>query len=67
MSIKIIVNGVEREIQEGLSLKGLIDELSIKQDIVVEHNGSIIPMNEWGNLLLHNGDSLEVVSIVGGG
>ena len=35
--------------------------------IAVERNGDIVPKAQYGETVLHDGDSLEVVSFVGGG
>ena len=35
--------------------------------IAVEKNGDIVPKAQYGETLLEDGDSLEVVSFVGGG
>jgi sulfur carrier protein len=67
MRISVYINGSVREIEEGQSLRGLIDELCLRHGLVIEYNGSIVPMNEWDNLILNDGDKLELVSIVGGG
>ncbi len=35
--------------------------------IAVERNGNIVPKAQYGETLLNDGDSVEVVSFVGGG
>jgi sulfur carrier protein len=35
--------------------------------IAVEHNGDIVPKVQYGETVLKDGDSVEVVSFVGGG
>lgn len=35
--------------------------------IAVERNGEIVPKSQYGNTVLKDGDSVEVVSFVGGG
>ena len=35
--------------------------------IAIERNGDIVPKAQYGETVLHDGDSLEVVSFVGGG
>lgn len=35
--------------------------------IAVECNGDIVPKAKYGEIILRNGDSIEVVSFVGGG
>ena len=44
--------------------------LSVECDlkrIAVERNGEIVPKAEYDNTVLQNGDTVEVVSFVGGG
>ena len=69
MNIKL--NGETKVINhsdEELFLEGLIPQLGYQpQLIVVELNGVIIPPQEWINAKINDGDSLEVVTIVGGG
>lgn len=35
--------------------------------IVIEYNGDILPKSKWGDTVLADGDSVEIVSFVGGG
>lgn len=35
--------------------------------IAIERNGEIIPKSQYGEIILKDGDSVEVVSFVGGG
>ena len=35
--------------------------------IAVERNGEIVPKSDYGNTVLADGDTVEVVSFVGGG
>ena len=35
--------------------------------IAVERNGDIVPKAQYGEIVLNDGDSVEVVSFVGGG
>ena len=61
------VNGEKLEIQG----KSLIDYLSeSKYDmkrIAVELNGDIVPKAEYPNIVFADGDTVEIVSFVGGG
>lgn len=35
--------------------------------VAVELNGDILPKSQYGNTILQDGDSMEIVSFVGGG
>ena len=66
--MKIIVNGEEREIGDGILLSTLIQELGIScARVAVEKNREIIPPEAYENTQLKQGDRLEIVSFVGGG
>lgn len=64
----IKLNGKEVNNADGLPLeKLLIGEGYSLQRIAVELNGEIIPKAQYGQTNIKDGDSLEVVSFVGGG
>ena len=68
--MKIKVNGEERLIQtnKSISLNKTIRLLGYASNtVVVEVNKLIINSAEWDEKYIKNGDSLEIVSIVGGG
>ena len=66
--MKIQINGEAREIEEGLTIGGLLDELKIRPArVVIELNRSIISREVYTATRLNEGDSLEIVHFVGGG
>ncbi|MCX7882426.1 MAG: sulfur carrier protein ThiS [Brevinematales bacterium] len=66
--MKILVNGEEKTLLSPLSLQKYLEELGISsQRVVVEYNGKILPKEQWGNTLLSEGDTVEIVHFVGGG
>ena len=69
--MKLKINGDIKTIEysdEDLPLERLIQNLGYQpQLVVVELNGLIINPQEWISTLIKDGDSLEVVTIVGGG
>ena len=68
--MKIRVNGEERDVQsnKSISLNETIKLLGYSSNtVVVEVNKVIINSAEWEENYIKNGDSLEIVSIVGGG
>lgn len=71
MSLTLILNGQPRTFyapSQPATLDQLIAELGFKGDrIAIEHNGAIAPRASWQELILSNGDRLEVVHFVGGG
>ena len=56
------VEAVDKSLAEYLEEKAF----DIKK-IAVEINGEIVPKSKYSETVLHDGDSVEVVSFVGGG
>ena len=66
--MKIVLNGEEMAIEEGLTLKALVERLAEDpRGIAIERNLEIVPKTEHGATVLQDGDRLEVVQFVGGG
>ena len=69
--MRIKVNGKEKNIElknEKALLSSTLELLGYRPNtIVVELNDLIINSLKWENVILKEGDSLEIVSIVGGG
>ena len=69
--MKIKVNGEEKKIDffdGNPSLSNILSSIGYKRNtIVVELNNLIINSKKWDKVILKDGDSLEIVSIVGGG
>lgn len=66
--MKIKVNGRERDVPEGASLQDFILHTGIRPEgIIAELNRKVIRRDSWKEALLISGDSLELVSLVGGG
>lgn len=66
--MKIHINGEEKEIADGLTVAGLLDEMKIRSGrVVVELNRDIVAREARGSILLKEGDTLEIVHFVGGG
>ena len=66
--MKIQLNGEQRDFQEDLDLKALVEHLGMKPDrVAVELNLEIVPRGSWQSTRLKEGDRLEIVHFVGGG
>jgi sulfur carrier protein len=66
--MRIVLNGEERDVRDGLTLAQLLEELRFDPSrIAVEVNRQIVPRRQHAALQLHNDDRLEVVTFVGGG
>jgi thiazole synthase len=66
--ITITLNGEPRRAPAGCSIAGLAVELELDPTrIAVERNGEIVPRATLGQVILADGDVLEIVHFVGGG
>tara|TARA_Y100001968_G_scaffold332745_1_gene392055 strand:+ start:3636 stop:3851 length:216 start_codon:yes stop_codon:yes gene_type:complete len=68
--MKLKVNGEIKTInsEESITLDLIVEKLGHHPKlIVIELNGSIIDPKTWEEQIIKDGDSLEIVTIVGGG
>jgi len=66
--LTIKLNGEKRELNAGVTLLQLLQELSIpKEKVVIEVNLDIIPKDDWSTRALKHDDEVEIVHFVGGG
>lgn len=66
--MELKINGVLKEVQEGLTISKLLEEMKTPAiGIAVELNGEIIPRSSHKSTILKSGDVLEIVRMVGGG
>lgn len=64
----IVLNGESREIGDGTTVLGLLEQLGLDpRQVAVERNREIVPRAQHGETALDDGDQLEVVTFVGGG
>ncbi len=53
---------------DGSSLEDLVRQLSLQPvRIAIELNRNVARRNEWANVILKEGDRIEIVHFVGGG
>ena len=71
MPMNLVVNGEPRLLDAAPGPSGLNDVVRALGHnpslVVVEHNGAIVPKNQWESTAINDGDNLEIVTIVGGG
>ncbi len=66
--MNITLNGEKKEVPNDLTVLGLLEFLHIRrQRVAVERNEELVKKDEYGMTALKEGDSLEVVSFMGGG
>jgi DNA topoisomerase I len=66
--MKLRINGEEQDLEQGVSLKVLLDRLQINpKTVVVERNEAVVSRGSMDSVQLHEGDKIEIVHFVGGG
>jgi thiazole synthase len=66
--LSLTVNGEPRRVPSGSSIADLVRHLELNpQKVAVEHNGAIAPRSALADVILSDGDVLEIVHFVGGG
>ena len=66
--IALVVNGEPRRIASGASVADLVRTLDLAPEkVAVERNGAIIARSTLAEVILADGDVLEIVHFVGGG
>ncbi len=68
MSIKIKINGIEKEIPKNTTIKELLSSLGVlDKTMAVAVNMKIIKKDDWDKYFLNDGDKIEALNFVGGG
>jgi sulfur carrier protein len=66
--MNLIINGEEKNFQEGISLQEIITSLKIEDKVMAAAvNMEIVKKNDWTNYKPENDDKLELLQFVGGG
>ena len=68
MTLSIVLNGDPRTVPAGQSVAGLVRDIGLDPaKVAVERNRSIVPRSALAEVLIAQGDELEIVHFVGGG
>ncbi|MBU1043303.1 MAG: thiamine phosphate synthase [Candidatus Omnitrophica bacterium] len=66
--MQLRINGKPQEIKDNFTLETLISDKGLNpSSIVVEYNAQIMPKQKWAEVILKQGDIIEIISFVGGG
>jgi thiamine biosynthesis protein ThiS len=67
-SLSITLNGEPRRVNAGMTVADLVEELGLPiKKVAVERNLEIVPRSTLAEVILEDGDMLEIVHFVGGG
>lgn len=66
--MELTINGKQVTVNGVRTLSDLLKERGLKPKLVaIEHNGEIVPRDQFDNWAINAGDRLEIVHFVGGG
>jgi sulfur carrier protein len=66
--ITLQINGKTVELERATALLSYLEKLGVNpRAIAVEHNGTIIERTGYASVMLKDGDTVEIVRMVGGG
>ena len=66
--MQITLNGEPFELEQPLSLVALLEKLDIDtRRVAIEHNLTIIKRQRFQEVMVEDGDRVEIVNFVGGG
>jgi len=64
----LTVNGESHDLPDGLTVEGLLERLGLSKAVcAAEVNKSLVPRSERADRTLQPGDTVEIVTLVGGG
>lgn len=67
-TIRVRLNGKDRELEAGHTVRSLLESLELHPGmVVVERNKEILARDSYGETQVRDGDTLELVHFVGGG
>lgn len=66
--MQVKVNGEVRMFASPLSVQALAEQLALDvKQVAVERNLEIVPRSRYGEVMLADGDRIEIVHFIGGG
>jgi thiamine biosynthesis protein ThiS len=66
--MNITINGKARQMAKAQNLSQLVASYYKQpKHVITELNGNIVPPNQWTQTNIQDGDTLELVTFVGGG
>lgn len=66
--MEITLNGEPKRVESGTKVAGLVETLELKgRRVAVMLNEEIVKRERWGEVALQEGDTVEVIHMVGGG
>jgi thiazole synthase len=68
MALRVTINGEERSLNRSVSVDVLLAQLGFEPaKIAVERNREIVPRSKYRDVIVVEGDRVEIVQFIGGG
>lgn len=62
------LNGYEFYITKDLTINEILNYFDYKTSFfIIEYNNLICDRNDWSNIIINSNDTIEIITIVGGG
>ncbi len=66
--MQVVINSQTREVGSSMTVADLLGELETPPErVAVEINGELVTRKKFEETTLHEGDTIEIVTFVGGG
>ena len=67
--MKVVVNGADRELAEGVTLAQILEQfgLALQSGVAVAVNESVVPRGNLQEYRPRDGDAIEIINAVAGG
>jgi len=66
--MKLIINEIEKEFKEGMSLSQIIESLQVEDKVMaIAVNMEVVKKENWSTYCPKEGDEIELLNFVGGG
>jgi thiamine biosynthesis protein ThiS len=66
--MNIAINGQAKQLPDALKISEMVSQFcKDKTPVIAEVNGKVIQKHQWSEIILKEGDTVELVSFVGGG
>lgn len=66
--MRITINGEQRDLSAPTTIGGLLESLGLSVGAtIVQRNDDIVARDQYSDVVLNDGDNLELVRFVGGG
>jgi sulfur carrier protein len=66
--LKVVINSIEKEFNENMTLKEVILQLQIIDKVMAAAvNMEIVKKDDWDSFILKENDEIELLQFVGGG